>query len=276
MRIRIIQEIIDKIRKKEQKDVSFDFSQNKWEFIDFLTEENVKLSSEIYNDDYIKVNGLIFENSGKQTKLVIDETIIKQNYAFYDLKNDYVVFDLGANIGTSALYFANLNNVKKVYAFEPLVPTYNILSNNLNLNSKYSHKIKCFNFGLGNEEKQLKVKYNIDSAASVGSTGMFDSCFENKSTELIEIRQASKEILPLMENSENVKFMLKIDVEGAEYEILPDLYLNGVLEKFSIIQLEFHKDPLPLLDILEKAGFLCLYNYSRTDDYTLGFIKAIK
>jgi FkbM family methyltransferase len=47
---------------------------------------------------------------------------------------DAVVFDVGANIGNHALYWALKSKAKKVYAFEPIASTFSILKRNVALN----------------------------------------------------------------------------------------------------------------------------------------------
>ena len=57
---------------------------------------------------------------------------------------------------------------------------------------------------------------------------------------------------------------MKIDVEGAEYQILPNLYKNNILNKFDIIYIEVHKG----LDSLEKYfnGFKITELNKHSDD----------
>lgn len=69
------------------------------------------------------------------------------------LKNNFtragmVIIDVGANIGNHSLFFGNVCNAKRVYAFEPIESTYKVLERNVDIND-LNDVIKTYNIALG-------------------------------------------------------------------------------------------------------------------------------
>lgn len=60
---------------------------------------------------------------------------------FIDLPQNAVIFDIGANIGSMALRFAQYSPFTKIYAFEPTNFAYNKLMRNLSLNPELAQRI---------------------------------------------------------------------------------------------------------------------------------------
>ena len=229
-------------------------------------------------DDKIIFEDLNIFNSYKQLPIVIKENFIYQIYNFISQNNEsYVCIDIGANVGISSLYLAKKDFISKIYAFEPLKPTFGFFLENLENNKILSSKIEAFNFGLGDKNDVLKVHYNKDHMMSVSSNAIFDSCFERYSIEEITIKNVSEVIKPILEKHKEEKFFIKIDCEGAEYQIIPALYESGMLNHIDVIITEFHgQAPTRLLEILKNAGFFSFCEWTRKDDWEIGIIKSIR
>ena len=70
------------------------------------------------------------------------------------------------------------------------------------------------------------------------------------------LKKASSEISGLLNDSDCKNFILKVDCEGAETAILRDLLEEDLLEKFSVVLLEWHgKNRRPLEKMLSESGF---------------------
>lgn len=230
-------------------------------------------------DNYIEINGIKIKNSFKQMPLIVVENFYNENYNFLDINNGkYICIDIGANIGISDLYLANKDFISKIYAFEPLKPTFNFLKENLELNPKLKEKIVPYNFGLGGKDSEIEVNFNLDNAMSISDSGVFDKCFSTDSKETIIIKQASGEIENIIKTvKDEEKIFLKIDCEGAEYDILKNLDENDLLKFVDVIILEFHNGNLEFLtNILNKNKFFCFADWERRDEFQIGLIKALK
>lgn len=176
--------------------------------------EKIESIGGIIDDKYITVGGLRFGKCYRDFPLVVAENIYHQYYNV-TLNGDYIAIDVGANAGVSALFLSQNDNIKLVYAFEPLVPIYQMLLYNLKLNPAYSGKIRPFNFGLGCESLNMTIPYCQDQAMSTSSKGIYDRFFNRvDSYEIIAIREAWIEMQTILSAVQSEKILLKMDCEG--------------------------------------------------------------
>lgn len=196
------------------------------------------------------------------------EVLLLECYKYHLNSNKKeVVFDVGMNIGDSTLYFLNQEKVEKVYSFEPFYKTYCDALENL---KKYDGvaQLEMFNYGLSDKNAEQEIVYNynmscgqstIENVNSVAVTnyeswGLLDK--EDSRKETISVRKSSEVFENIISLHSNTNLVLKLDCEGEEYGIMEDLSVNGLLNKFSFIMLEWHyKSDAPLLSILEENGF---------------------
>lgn len=222
------------------------------------------------NSIEIKNKNLILVGKSDNTLWTANEVLCNTGYNF-SVNEPYIMFDIGFNIGTTSLYFAQKENIKQIYAFEPFIPTYNQGLNNLKLNPKYSNKINLFDYGLGVEDKILKIPYN-EKLPGAMSTLFENSTDKYSSIEEVKIKNAYNVLSEIIERHKE-KVFIKLDTEGSEFEILPSLDEKGLLEKVDVLIMEYHrKDPQILLDILKRNNF---FYFQEKADAT-GIIKAIK
>lgn len=141
----------------------------------------------------------------------------------YDLNENSIVFDLGGYKGefTSDIYNRYGSTI---YVFEPILEFYNIIKSKF-LNST---KIQAFHFGLGAKNETLKISLT-DNSSSI--------FIESDQFELIQI----KSIIDFIKQEDITKVdLIKINIEGGEYEVLESLLENNLITIFSNIQVQFH------------------------------------
>lgn len=141
----------------------------------------------------------------------------------YDLKSDSIVFDVGGFKGEFAAEILCKYNAN-IYIFEPIRDFSLIIKNKFSNNEK----VKSFNFGLAGKEQELKISLS-DNSSSIYLNG------ENK--EMIQL----KSIVDFIKTN-NIKQidLIKINIEGGEYELLESLIENGCISIFKNIQVQFH------------------------------------
>lgn len=180
---------------------------------------------------------------------IIKEVFVEKDYNLVS-NQSFVVFDIGMNIGISSLFFALKNNVTQIYSFEPVVTTYNQAVYNLELNPAYSNKIKAFNFGLGGFSRVEKVLYNSQAKGNCGirleSSLVIDK--DNAKEIDINIKNISEVLPDLMAKHSGQKKVLKIDCEGAEYEIVQKLSDTNVLADIDVLLIEWHDKGAKMLE----------------------------
>ena len=243
----------------------------KYYFLNFGRQmDNIKLTKEgiLISKDEIQIFGI----SPWHTLVGCKEILVDGEYNFND-KSNYIMIDIGLNIGITSLHFAKMRNVKKIYAFEPFKFTYSQALNNFELNKTISDKITPHNFGLSNKEEQLEFYYNkLFPGAMSTSTEVFDNKKLEKEKALL--KDATEVLKPIFAKH-NEKVFIKMDCEGAEYLILPNLNASKLLSYVDVIILEWHKgNPTDLIKILNDNNFICFPEGSFESE--LGKIRAIK
>jgi len=186
---------------------------------------------------------------------IVKEVFVEKDYNLVS-NESFVVFDIGMNIGISSLFFALNKNVEQIYSFEPVVTTYNQAVYNLELNPAYSNKIKAFNFGLGGFSRVEKVLYNSQAKGNCGIRLESSLVIDKANAKEIEINIKNiTEVLPdLMDKHPRQKKVLKIDCEGAEYEIVQKLSDTNVLADIDILLIEWHDKGAKILEDLLVAN----------------------
>lgn len=216
-------------------------------------------------------NNLIIEGNSDNTLWTGVSVFCDDEYHF-DMGEKYVMFDIGFNLGMTSLHKAQDKNCVKIYAFEPFVPTFELAKHNMELNKKLSEKITAFNYGLGDKDETISINYNPDKPGSMSSVkNRFTDC---KDVEIIHIKKTSDVLKPLFAKHKE-KIFLKIDCEGAEKQILPDLDNSGLIKNVDVIIMEWHfEDPGWIIDLLTRNGFIvfCI-NVTKNE---LGMIRAYK
>ena len=190
----------------------------------------------------------------------------------FEIDDKYVMFDIGLNLGITSLHKARDEKCVKIYGYEPFTPTFKSAENNMKLNPQLSEKISVFNYGLGDRNKELEINYNPEYPGKMSSVR--NRFPDSGVIEKIEIKKASDVLAPLFEKHKE-KIFLKIDCEGAEKEILPDLDETGLLKKVTVIVMEWHfENPKRIVKLLKKNGFVYFCQHDVPDE--IGMIRAYR
>jgi FkbM family methyltransferase len=189
-------------------------------------------------------------------KPVTDTHMIYESWGRHDytptgfsIKDDAIIIDIGAHIGSFSLCAAKLSKNGQVYAYEPYPENFILLQQNVELNNlKNAH---AFQLGVLGQHK--KTKLYIDEKNDAGHS------LYNKTNQTIEIECTT---LTSIFQDNNIAFcdLLKIDCEGAEYEILLNTP-KECFEKIGMIAMEYHdgmyglKTAKDIQTLLEDNGF---------------------
>ena len=122
------------------------------------------------------------------------------------MNEDSFVIDIGANIGNHTLFFANECHVRKIYAFEPVPYTYEILAKNIEINH-LENRVSTFCMGMSDSVTGAVIK--LYDLKNLGGTRL-------KPAETGGIKLVTLDSLNI---DEKIDF-IKIDVEAMDNEVL--------------------------------------------------------
>jgi FkbM family methyltransferase len=235
--------------------------------IDSVLGESVNIKS---LDKYNVLKDYKYNNpQDKDPALSLYEIFVTKIYdKFFEVNEGDVVVDIGGNLGLFS-YYSICKGAKHVYCFEPSPQCYNCIIENFNISN-----LTVEEAAVG--AKDGEVIFNIDPESSINSS-MFNS---NKNSQTITCKSININNYIKINNINKIDY-LKIDCEGAEYEIIESLdeqYLTNNIDKICL-EYHFNKDGKinTILDKLKKCNFVVNFEYG---DYQindeLGIIYAYK
>ena len=177
----------------------------------------------------------------------INEIFVHDLYP-YRIKKDDVILDIGAHIGVFTVFAAKLAYEGQIYSFEPDPENFSQLVKNINLNGE--KRVKSFNLGV---DAKAGTRDFYVSVLHSGGNSLIDNKGKRISAKFCTLADIFEK-----NDLDRVDF-LKMDVEGAEYDVLlntPQEYFD----KIGNIGLEVHdwittRQSPELLQFLEKKGF---------------------
>lgn len=177
-------------------------------------------------------NGLIYKLRGGSTdRFIINEVWLHKSYnpRGFEIKPNDIVVDIGAHAGIFTILASHYAKNGKVYSFEPFKENYNLLLENISLNKVKN--VKAFNQAVS--DKSGKLKFYVSTSKNKGQNSIHKLGESQKETRAEKI--SFKDFIKTISKID----FLKIDCEGAEYEILFSLNKKE-LQKIKKISLEFH------------------------------------
>jgi FkbM family methyltransferase len=172
------------------------------------------------------------------------EIFEKEIYCFSSVIDDPLIVDCGANIGLSVIYFKNIYPKSRLLAFEPDESNFEILKLNVQKNSLT----------------------NIDLFQSAVWTSNGEITFESKESEASHVSEGgsgnkvnSIRLRDVLEAYPKIDF-LKMDIEGAEYQVMPDIH--DMLPRVKNLFLEYHGKAEETYKLKELLGELSAHGFS--------------
>ena len=206
---------------------------------------------------------------------ITKEVFLNKDYAI-NFSRDAVLIDIGLNRGIASLFFATYTNIKQIYSFEPFKPTFELAKRNLELNPQLSEKIKAFNFGLGKAEVMLELPYMAKATGGMSTTHDVCKGEKNIRKESVVVKDAAKEIVPILKENKNKHIIVKCDCEGAEFEIFERLNEEKLIGEIDVIIMEYHHNrPDELIGILTENGF-AVRTKVLSKKMSTGYIYAVR
>lgn len=141
----------------------------------------------------------------------------------YDLSNNSLLFDLGGYEGqwTSDIYSMYQPTI---YVFEPVEE----FSVRIKERFKNNNNIYVYDFGLAGKTEELEVSVEGDSSST------FKKSKKNRKIKLIKASDF------IRENNIKTIDLMKVNIEGGEYDLLQHLIDSELIKRIENIQVQFH------------------------------------
>ena len=160
------------------------------------------------------------------------------NFDSIDFKDGDVVIDIGGNIGTVSIYLAKKYPFLKIYAFEPVKQNYENFLKNIELNNINKDIIKVFNLAITKDRRDVILTSPFNNSGASNIYNNFRGSGNIISNNDISIKSITFDDIFSNNNISKCK-LLKIDCEGAEYEILYSANIEN-LKNCEYMRAEFH------------------------------------
>ena len=188
--------------------------------------------------------------------VLLKEKFVEGQYYFDAVTQQPVIIDCGANIGISVLYFKSLYPHAIVHCFEPYSKAVEYLKRNIEENDLQN----VFVYREAVSARDGEIKLNIPADANMLNPTVLIAK-DSTVSEIVKSVKLSSFVNSIKEDID----LIKLDVEGAEYEIIEDLHNSGLLAtgKVRMFIIEYHdsvfKDALRLKRFI---GMLSDNNYN--------------
>lgn len=163
----------------------------------------------------------------------------------------HTIFDIGANIGATALYFHAAFPQAQIYCYEPSSGNYRYLQDN----TQEIDNIHSFPYGLFDKTEMRSIYHGRDQSAQ---NSIFKNIETGERSEMIRLVKVTEEIS--QRNLCQIS-ILKIDTEGCEIPILTEFLVGMADFPIDLIYVEYHaeKDRIEI-DRLMSNRFLLRFS----------------
>lgn len=182
------------------------------------------------------------------------QTFVRHSYYFETDKEAPTIIDCGGNMGMSLLYFKYLYPRSNLTVFEPSASILHIIKENIVGNGLSGIRLEEYAVS---KEDGVATLFNRGTG-SCGST-LLKSIFESdmyKKKNSTEDKVVTKRLSPYIQGEID---MLKMDIEGAEGDVIQELSAARAFSKIQNLAFEYHYYPGnksnslgPILAVLEK------------------------
>ncbi len=174
----------------------------------------------------------------RQELFILDEIF---RAGIYDIQSpqEWLVWDVGANVGIASAYFGGIKGWETV-GYEPFPEPYAIAVRAIE-RSGLGDRVTLRQQGVSDRDETLRLGYNRRSR---GSNGLYGNNAVDRSGDEIEVEvafaDAAEVVRELVERARGRPILAKIDCEGAEYAIVRRLRETGLLSALGAVVMEYH------------------------------------
>jgi len=200
---------------------------------------------------------------------LIDEILLRREYHFRSSSEAPVVIDAGANIGLATYYVHRMCKARKIVCFEPNPDTYDLLKTNSSAN-RWPTELHCAAVSTKDGHTPFVISNSMPLASAINPR-QHSSDEQTIVVPCVRLRSLLDQPIGL----------LKIDIEGAEADVLEDC--EGALQSVENIFCEVHPVPgqspsllLRVLGVLERSGYMIHVSRSPWSERSHGTMPLLK
>ena len=235
-----IHDINQKLDKIFNKIASLDNDVNKKDYV--ITDDRMEIIKNLIKDERAQHIVLNMEFNGADLSLRIDDSDIRVfKQIFVDNEYDSLnlpdnakkIIDLGANIGLSALFFIKKFPSARIVAVEPDAVNFSIMEKNL---EKFSKSVSLLQAAIWPTDGEVSLVEEDDNHVSLGAWGYRTEASKDNSA--LSVKALT---IPTIMKQYDMDFVdiLKVDIEGAEYELFEKNYEDWI-DKVGLVIIETH------------------------------------
>lgn len=228
-----------------------------------LLKKKLSVENIIYSYEISGINFYFYDSIISNTVKWVVSEMETYNFNTIDFQEGDVVIDIGANVGMISVYLAKKYPFLKIYAFEPVKQNYENLLKNIEINNIKEGIITVENVAITEDRRNIDIITPLDNTG--GSSFVIERNLNAINSNInLNVKSITFDDIFEKYNIDKCK-LLKIDCEGAEYEILYSASENN-LKKCENMRSEFHGNELDQIK---------LYEYSHKYIKNIEYQKAI-
>ncbi len=182
----------------------------------------------------------------------IIEIFLRQDYG--EIRDGAVIVDLGASIGVFSIYAATTARIAHVYAYEPMTEAFELMKLNVRLNG-VENAVTCFNLAVASDAGVREL------FAPDGSFHFPTLVRPSGTPPAVSSKVECTTLATILASNSLARIdLLKMDIEGAEYESLYHTAPN-CFERIREIRLEYHDLDQDRRNVRSLKQFLIAQRY---------------
>ena len=178
------------------------------------------------------------------------------------IKKDSLVIDIGANIG-DVTYFLYNKFMPSIHCYEPNISCYKYMGKRF----KNYNKIKLFNFAVSNFDGKSKLYFHTN-AKSINDPQYIQGATLRPEKDDIDLKKGIEiecvNIKNILDSCDKID-LIKIDVEGSEYSIMPEIIKNR--NKIKMVICETHGNPFGKKILNSDRSKMIMKNMAFKNEY---------
>ena len=230
-----------------------------------LLEKKLSVENIIYSYELAGINFYFYDSIISNTVAWVQSEMEAYNFNTIDFQEGDIVIDIGANVGMISIYLAKKYPFLKIYAFEPVKQNYENLLKNIEINNINEGIITAENVAITKDRRNMNIITPLNNTG--GSSFVIERDLNAINSNInLNVKSITFDDIFEKYNIDKCK-LLKIDCEGAEYEILYNASENN-LRKCNNMRAEFHGNELEQIKLYEYC-----HKYIKNIEYQKSICK---